>query len=342
MRDATVMRARLRRRIVTIPLLFTAAVATTAALPLLLPLALLMSALPEWRGAARTLVFLLAYLWCETAGVTVAGALWVKHLFPTRRSRRWPAFLEDNHRLQCAWSETLMRAAAAIFKLTFEVDGKEALDGPGGIMMARHASMADTVIPMVFYAIPSRIRLRYVLKHELLLDPCLDIVGNRLPNCFVDRDADDAKPEIARIGELTRDMAPDEGVLIFPEGTRFSPERRARIVARLAERIDATERARIARWTELLPPKLGGPLALLDTNPGRDVVFCASTGFEGSTHFRTLVNGAWTGARIRMRFWRVPYSEIPTGLGARRAFLYDQWDRMHDTVLALREHAPSR
>jgi 1-acyl-sn-glycerol-3-phosphate acyltransferase len=336
------MRARLRRRIVTIPLLLTATVAVTGALPLLLPLALLMSALPEWRGAARTLLFVLAYLWCETAGVVVAGALWMKHLLPTRRSRRWPRFLDDNHRLQCAWARTLMRAAAAIFRLSFEVDGKAALEGPGGIMMARHASMADTVIPIVFYAIPSHIRLRYVLKHELLLDPCLDVVGNRLPNCFVDRDAEDAKPEIARIGELTRDLAADEGVLIFPEGTRFSPQRRARIVARLAERVDAAERARFERWTELLPPKLGGPLALLDTNPGRDLVFCASTGFEGSTHFSTLVNGAWTGARIRVRFWRVPFAEIPAGLGARRAFLYDQWDRMHETVVALRDAPPSR
>jgi hypothetical protein len=90
------------------------------------------------------------------------------------------------------------------------------------------------------------------------------------------------------------------------------------------------------RWTELLPPRLGGPLALLDANPGRDLLFCAHTGFEGSSHFRNLINGAWTGARIRIRFWRVPHAEIPDGLAARRAFLFAEWDRMQEAVLALR------
>jgi 1-acyl-sn-glycerol-3-phosphate acyltransferase len=197
--------------------------------------------------------------------------------------------------------------------------------------------MADTIIPMVFYAIPHRIRLRYVLKRELLLDPCLDIVGNRLPNTFVDRDAEDSGPEITRVADLARALAPDEGVLIYPEGTRFSAARRARVLERLATRVDAAEIARMQRWTDLLPPRLGGPLALLDANPGRDLVFCAHSGFEGSTHFSNLVNGSWTGAHIRIRFWRVPHGAIPAELGARRAFLYAEWDRMQEAVVALRD-----
>lgn len=328
---------RLKRRLVTVPLLFAVTGALTAAAPALLPLALVLSILPPWRGAARTLAFVLAYLWCETVGVLVAGGIWVKHGFVTRRRPRWPKFLADNHRLQCAWSRALQRSAERIFRLEFHVEGDEALAGPGAITLARHASMADTIIPMVFYAIPHRIRLRYVLKRELLLDPCLDIVGNRLPNTFVDRDAEDSGPEITRVADLARDLAPDEGVLIYPEGTRFSEARRARVLDRLATRVDAAELARMQRWTDLLPPRLGGPLALLDANPGRDLVFCAHSGFEGSTHFSNLVNGSWTGAHIRIRFWRVPHESIPAELGARRAFLYAEWDRMQETVVALRD-----
>ena len=43
----------------------------------------------------------------------------------------------------------------------------------------------------------ARIRLRYVLKHELRWDPCLDIVGWRLPNAFVRRGAQDTAGDVA-------------------------------------------------------------------------------------------------------------------------------------------------
>jgi hypothetical protein len=62
------------------------------------------------------------------------------------------------------------------------------------IVFLRYASVADTLLPAVFLANPNGLKLRYVLKHELLLDPCLDIVGNRLPNSFVQRSAGDKYP----------------------------------------------------------------------------------------------------------------------------------------------------
>ena len=108
-------------------------------------------------------------------------------------------FLDANFQLQCWWANALKRAAETLFSLRFTVEGAEALDGPPAIMLPRHASIADTIIPIVFYAIPHRTRLRYVLKRELLLDPCLDIVGNRLPNCFVARTGEDAHDDVERI-----------------------------------------------------------------------------------------------------------------------------------------------
>ncbi len=305
-------------------------------LPLLVPAALLLSMHSAMRGVARTVAFIFCYLCCEAAGIVVSAWLWVVYRAPQRDDHRWPAYLDANHKLQCAWAAALKRAAEYLFDLHFDVRGIEALRGDGAIMMARHASMADTVIPMVFYAIPNRIRLRYVLKKELLFDPCLDIVGNRLPNCFVDRHAEDGPAEATRVADLLTDLAPDEGILIFPEGTRFLPERRARVLERLAAITPADEMARMRAWTDLLPPRRGGPLALLRNNPGRDLVFCAHTGFEGSTHFRNLANGAWTGARIRIRFWRIAHGDIPTVQDAQARFLFAQWDRMQETVSDLK------
>jgi 1-acyl-sn-glycerol-3-phosphate acyltransferase len=329
----------LARRLVTIPALLFATAILTVALPFIVPIALLLSLHPRLRGLARSAAFITCYLWCETLGVVTAAWLWTRHRAPKPTDARWPTFLDANYRLQCAWSTALERAARSLFSLEFDIQGTDALTGPGAIVMARHASMADTVIPMVFYAIPHSIRLRYVLKRELLLDPCLDIVGNRLPNCFIRRDADDAAPEIARVVALLDNLRPDEGVMIYPEGTRFSPERRARVLKRVAAHATADDFARMESWIDLLPPRLGGPLALLDHNPGRDLVFCAHTGFEGSTHFSNLLNGSWTGSLVRIRFWRISNHELPGTREDRRLFLFAQWDRMQETVASLKQQS---
>ncbi len=319
----------------TIPVVVFAAIAVTAAAPVLLFVSWLLSFHRALRGLPRTLAFVVCYLWCETAGILVAGWLWVRFRAPTEADATWRAYLLANYRLQCAWAGALKHATQAVFSLEFRVTGDTVLEGDGAILMARHVSMADTVIPMVFYAIPHRIRLRYVLKQELLIDPCLDIVGHRLPNCFVDRHAEDSAPEVARVGALATHLDRDEGVLIYPEGTRFSAERRERVLARLASQVGAGEFARMQRWTNLLPPRLGGPAALLRNNPGRDLAFCAHVGFEMASHLKDLVSGEWTGRCIRIHFWRVPFAEIPVDESARREFLFAQWDRMQETVLAL-------
>jgi 1-acyl-sn-glycerol-3-phosphate acyltransferase len=191
---------------------------------------------------------------------------------------------------------------------------------------------------MVFYAIPRQIRLRYVLKNELLVDPCLDIVGNRLPNLFVDRGGQDSERARQGVAALMQGLGAEEGVLIYPEGTRFSAAKRAALQARYGESTDLGKQLR--RWEILLPPRLGGTLAMLASNPGRDLVFCAHAGFEGSSHFSNLINGSWMGALIRIHFWRVPYEDVPHDRDAMVPFLFRQWDRMQETVRALAAGQP--
>lgn len=316
----------LLRRLLTVPGFLLLTLLVTAALPVLLPVALLLSLVPACRGAVPTLLFLAGYLWCETIGIVVAAYLWLRH-------RDRDRFLDGNYRLQCWWANSLMVIARRLFRLRFHIDGEGALEGAPAIVLPRHASIADTVIPMVFYAIPQRLRLRYVLKKELLLDPCLDIVGNRLPNYFVDRGGQDSERARRGVADMVANLGPDEGALIYPEGTRSTEAKRAALRARYA---DSPELLRqLDRWPMLLPPRLGGTLALLAANPGRDLLFCAHTGFEGSSHFRSLFNGAWMNQDIRIRFWRVGFDDIPSSHDTHRDFLFDQWDRMTREVAAL-------
>lgn len=326
----------LGRRLVTLPLLFFATLALTAALPLLLLVSLLLALLlPGARAAPRVLLFLTAFLWCETLGVIACAWLWLRDgrsRDPARRER----FLEGNFALQFWWAGCLKNAAARLFRLRFDVEGDEDLAGDGVIMLPRHCSIGDTLIPIIYYCARHDRRLRYVLKRELLFDPCLDIVGNRLPNYFVDRGSQDTASEVAGIQRLARDLPQDHGILIYPEGTRFSPGKRLAVQRRLAER-DPELAARVEAWDRVLPPRTAGPVGLLACNPGRDVVFCAHTGFEGSASFSTLFNGSWMDTTVRIRFWRIAYAEVPAGAEAIRAFLLDQWERMNREVARLQD-----
>jgi hypothetical protein len=125
-------------------------------------------------------------------------------------------------------------------------------------------------------------------------------------------------------------------LLIYPEGTRFNTARREKILAALEPRTNAEELEQMRRWVDLLPPHVGGTRALIETAPDRDLVFCAHVGFENASHFRTLVNGSWIGAEIRISFWRIAAAEVPKGEAALRVFLFAQWDRMQDAVANLK------
>jgi 1-acyl-sn-glycerol-3-phosphate acyltransferase len=322
----------LGRRCLTISLFVALTGLATALLPVLLIAALLLSLLPAARGALATLGLMIGYLWCETVGIFAALFIWLRHRQPDR-------FLQANFKLQCWWANTLKTLAERLYRLRFRVSGEAALAPGPAIMLPRHASIADTIIPMVYFAIPQQLQLRYVLKKELLMDPCLDIVGNRLPNFFVARGGQDTEAARAGVAALIAGLQPNEGALLYPEGTRFSKDKRLALKRRYSDDTDML--AQLERWPSLLPPRLGGTLAALEANPGLDLVFCAHTGFEGSSHFSNLINGSWLGTEIQLRFWRVPYSQIPKDATDRREFLFAQWDVMQHNVAEMQNGAAS-
>ena len=75
----------------------------------------------------------------------------------------------------------------------------------------------------------------------------------------------------------------------------------------------------------LLPPKVGGLLALLDGAPAADVVVLAHQGFDGLRLVSDIGEGALVGRTIRVRFTRTPRAEIPAGRAERVAWLDAAW-----------------
>jgi len=330
------------RRAVTLPALGVFVALALGAAPIWLPAAVGLDLLTRSRTAwLRAGLFLTWLLCCESAGVIASAILWLGARVPGVSRDR---FLAWNFALQVAWTRALLGGATLLFRLRFRVTGSDAVARGPAIVLVRHVSVADTLLPAVFISAVHGLRLRYVLKRGLLWDPCLDIVGNRLPNAFVKRAAEGDADEIAKVQALAHDLGKDEAVLIFPEGTRFTPDKRARVLHRLRERAgDDLPGRRVLAAAEclehVLPPQLGGVTAALTAAPTADVVFCGHTGFEGIATLRDLVDGRLIGRTVHIHFWRVPRARVPADNVARVDWLLSEWSDVdvwiRDTVRAL-------
>jgi 1-acyl-sn-glycerol-3-phosphate acyltransferase len=315
------------RRAISIGGVSSTALLLTVTAPLWLPLLGVLDLVLGGRvRAVRFVTFFWFFLLCEVGGVVVAFFLWW-----TRPAGR-RAFLRRNFALQTRWAALLMNGARRLFRLSFDVEGEDCLDVDKPLLvMIRHVSIGDTLIPAYFIARRTGRLLRYVLKRELLWDPCLDIVGQRLPNTFVRRGTGDRR-EIEKLDELSAGLGADEGVLIFPEGTRFTPSKREQVLRRLAAQNEPRLLEAAADYQHVLPPRLGGALRLLNSVPDGDVVFCAHTGFEGISTLGDLWRGSLMDRTIRVRFWRAPRASIPADDDGRAAWLLEQW-RSVDAVV---------
>jgi 1-acyl-sn-glycerol-3-phosphate acyltransferase len=315
-----------RRRVGSISVVAAAAVVLTVAF---VPLALAAVVVDVARLRTRTpLVRLLSFAWCwswlELAGLVGAAALWVSGRAGDQ---------ERHYRLQRWWSSRLMRALERTCDVAVEVAGVDALGGPPVVVLVRHASLADSLVTAWVVADRAGLRPRVVLKRELLADPCLDVVGNRLPNCFVDRGAVDSAPSLAAIRELGASMEQTSAVIIFPEGTRSNPDKRARALDRIAER-DPQRAQRLSALAHTLPPRPAGTMALLDgaAEVGATVAVGAHAGFDGLDTFRGILAALRRGPiRARLEFTVVePPSENDPASVAR--WLDDRWVELDDRI----------
>jgi 1-acyl-sn-glycerol-3-phosphate acyltransferase len=276
--------------------------------------------------ALRCFLFLTWLMAFECAGVMGAFVIWLR---PRGSRELW---LARHYALQRFWVTSLFRGARIFLGIRLRVEGGEALARGRVLLLIRHASVVDALLPDLVAVSPHGLRLRYVIKRELRIDPCLDIVGDRLPNAFVRRGSGDSASEIARVKALAEDLSPRDGVILFPEGTRFTHERKNKILDRLQASGESERYASAAALKSVLPLRLGGIVGLLETDPEADLVFCAHTGTERLTRLGDLWSGAAQGALLQVGCWRVPAREIPREEAARNSWLEAQWRRIDSWV----------
>lgn len=325
---------RLLRRFRGIVLELVAFVLVTGLYPLLLAGALVVDTALWLRSrkpyvATRLLAFAWWFLFAELRGLVAltAIALWTRRGSIRRRKAVYA--------LRIHWARSHLAGIRVLFGLSFAIDGLE-LAGPGPqIVLIRHASIIDNTLPDAVIGHHHGLGLRFVIKRELQSIPVIDIGGRWVPTCFVRRASDDAAAEIAKLRTLAHDLGPGEAVLIYPEGTRHTPAKLARAQGLIAEQSPAVGPL-AAKLNNVLPPRLGGTLALLEESADADVVVCGHVGLDGFEYISDVWRGRLVGEHVRVKFWRYPASEIPSDPDARVAWLYEIWQRLDDWVGAQR------
>jgi 1-acyl-sn-glycerol-3-phosphate acyltransferase len=325
--------ARLIRRGRGIALESVAFVAVTVLFPILIvgaaavDLALWLRRRKPWM-ATRLVAMAWWFLFGEMRGIGGLFGIWLLTGGPgglgSERRRRWV------YDLRIHWAASHLGGIRVLFGLTFDVEDLE-LAGPGPVLVfIRHASIIDNVMPDAVVGRAHGLGLRFVLKRELQMIPTIDIGGRWVPTSFIRRASSDIDRELAAVRLLAEDLGPGEGVLIYPEGTRHTDAKLARAKEKIAER--APEISPLAeRLRNVLPPRLGGPVALLEAG-GADVVFCGHVGLDGFEYISDIWSGGLVGTTVRVKFWRHAAAEVPADPQARIEWLYAGWQTLDDWV----------
>jgi 1-acyl-sn-glycerol-3-phosphate acyltransferase len=294
-----------------------------------LPLVLVIDACRlKWRfPLARLLSFAVCWVWLETSGVICSALLWI-----TGQSKNLP----KHYALQRWWADQLLRALKATCGFSVEVENIDALQPGPVLLFARHASLADSLVSAYVVTTLAQMNPRYVLKRELLADPCLDVVGQRLPNHFLDRQANDSTPELLALEELVTGIDESTVGIIFPEGTRANKKKRDRALEKIAV-VDAERAQRLQGMKHLLPPRPAGAAAMLRGCPSADVVFAWHVGFEGLDTFGGILRGISSRMPpIRFHLRRVERLAVPltsqVDTNEMTKWLDSEWMRMDHEV----------
>ena len=322
--------ARVIRRVRGIAVEVLAFVVLTALLPVALLVALVVD-LALWLRSRKPLmaVRLVLMAWWfllgELRGISTLAWLYVSSFGrDTDRRRR------GVYNLRIGWASQHLAGIRVLFGLRFESEGLDQA-GPGPVViLIRHASIVDNMLGDAVLARRHGLGLRYVIKRELQLLPTIDIGGRWIPTNFVRRASGDTEAELTRLRRLAEHLG-SEGILIYPEGTRFTAAKLARAQEIVRER--QPEVAPLAACLQnILPPRLGGPLALLDAAQGTDVVLFGHVGLDGFEYISDIWRGGLVGSTVKLRCWRFGAAEVPRSEEALTRWLYDRWQQLDDWV----------
>ena len=279
--------------------------------------------------ASRVTVLCLYYLTVDLLAVALLGLAWlVSGCGLIRRLDQALAFA-----IQRAWAVAMFGAVRRVFRLKLDVRGLEEVGDTPLILLLRHTSIVDTLLAVRLITCARGLHLRYVIKSELRIDPAIDIAGHRLGNSFVERGSGDTAVQVERILQMARRTGADEGLAIYPEGTRFTRARQQAVFDSLARR-DPERLAYAQSLQHVLPPRPAGTHALLRGAPDADLVILANVGTEGRSSIAEIIDSIDEPHPITVHATRHDRSSVPEDPDDFAGWLVDRWLEMDDWIHA--------
>ena len=319
--------AAIPRRVVTVTIAWVLFLLAVVLAPLLGTVAILTDGALRRKGwpTARMVAFIGAALWIEVSSHPRVLWSWVSQPFARQ------TWTERNNHLMHWWAGRLTRGAERVVGVRWHFDIPDELE-PGPLLaFSQHVSIVDAIAPVYILGCQQGWYLRYTLTRGLRFDPCLDIVGHRIPNHFVARGSGDNSQELATLRTLVGDMHGDECAVIFPGGGLFTPAGLARAVEKLRER-DSPEASMAATYRHVMPPRPGGVNAFFDGAPDADVIVVGHVGFEPLASIRKLWSVLPLTDPVEVKIWRYDRAEVPEDEEDRMAWLYERWRVMDDWI----------
>jgi 1-acyl-sn-glycerol-3-phosphate acyltransferase len=297
----------------------------------------------------RLVSFLVVGLAAEIVTLVLLFGLWIVSGFGGRLQTE--PYQSRHYRVVKWFLDALYRGAERTYGLRVEIDeppltGDELVARATRpvIVLSRHAGPGDSLLLVHQLLSVYGRRPRVVMKASLQFDPSLDVLGNRLPNVFIQHRQAGEHIFTDQIERLARGLGPDGALVIFPEGANWTPSRWRRGIRRLehAGRRDLALRAR--RMPNLLPPRPGGTLAAVHACPDADVIFVAHAGLDGVTSVGDVWRRFPVDQVIRARWWRVPSDRVPREAGHEEQvqWLFGWWERIDEWITENRPGGPLR
>jgi 1-acyl-sn-glycerol-3-phosphate acyltransferase len=301
--------------------------------PLLLAIGALASALTRRPQPLLLARLVIAYFARELAVLVACGALWVASGFGARMHSRRSQLM--HFRLLHWFVHGLAERALNLLDIEvapeFSVETARRLERDEPLLFfSRHAGPGDTVLLIdqlltLYGRLPS-----VVFKDTLAIDPCVDLIGHRLPHAILDTsDADECE---ALIQQVSAKLGPRGVLVLFPEGGNFTAQRRKKALTSLWRKGRRREAAAGRTMTHMLPPHPTGALAALRASPDADVIFAAHTGLGLAAFPRELWRHTPIGKTLKTHLWLAPAAERPGDPQAQVKWLYDWWKRLDDWV----------
>jgi 1-acyl-sn-glycerol-3-phosphate acyltransferase len=233
----------------------------------------------------RIAAFAVVYTLGELACLLACLALWLASPVPRWRDpHRWRA--RHVHVLR-ALLGALLRAAEWVFAFRLRLDSPRGDDDghPGSparplIVLGRHAGPGASFV-LVHVLLRARARVpRIVLKEQLRLDPALDVLLTRLGCAFIRRGGPGGEAATEAVRRLAADLGPHDALVLFPEGSDWTPTRHRLAVKRLRLRGLRRQAAAAEAMPHVLPPRPGGTFAALQGAPTAELAVFMHTGHD--------------------------------------------------------------